>query len=428
MDDKPSRWPFYYGWMIVILAFISIGIWLSLRTTFSVFLVALLDEYRWTHAATAGVQSVALLVYTFSAPLVGGLIDRFGPRKVILPGILVSCAGLASCAYVRTLPQLYLVYGVVVALGATSISIVAYSAILSNWFEKRRGLASGIAVSGMGLGTFALVPLSQYIINMAGWRSAYLALGALSFVLLFPLTAWFLRHRPGELGLQPDGGDASAKPEKRSVEVVDPDWAKTDWTLRRVSREKRFWALLMFSFLIIVPLYVVLIHVAGLLVGRGFSRMDAAFVIAFLGVASSVFKIFWGWLSDRIGREITFTMGAVALALGILWLLIVDAGGPSWLVYAFVLFAGCGWGVTAPTFMSVAADLFQGRSFGLVYGINEGVLGLGSALGPWLGGFVYDTTGTYHMALVIAIGAAMASCPFAWMSAPRKVRRCVRRG
>lgn len=428
MDDKPSRWPFYYGWIIVLLAFISLGVWLSLRTTFSVFLVALLDEYHWTHAATAGVQSVALLVYTVSSPLVGALIDRFGPRKVILPGILVLCGGLALCAYVRTLFQLYLVYGVIVALGATSISIVAYSAILSNWFERKRGLASGVAVSGMGLGTFALVPLSQYVIGMAGWRSAYVALGVLSFVLLFPLTAWFLRHRPGEVGLQPDGGDASVGPKKRVLTVIDPHWAQTDWTLKRASGEKRFWALLIFSFLIIVPLYVVLIHAAGLLVDKGFSRMDAALVIAFLGIASSVFKIFWGWLSDRIGREITFTVGAFAMALGVLCILMIDSGGSSRLVYPFVVLVGCGWGVTAPMFMSVAADLFQGRSFGLIYGVNEAVLGLGAAVGPWLGGFVYDTTGTYQAALIIAIGASVASCPFAWISAPRKVRRSVRRG
>ncbi|MBA4417757.1 MAG: hypothetical protein C0392_07585 [Syntrophus sp. (in: bacteria)] len=159
------------------------------------------------------------------------------------------------------------------------------------------------------------------------------------------------------------------------------------------AKERRFWALLAYSFLVIIPIYVLLIHGVKLLVDRGLSRMDAAFMIALAGIASSVFKIFWGWPSDRAGREITFTIGAVAMALGVLFLLFVEAGAPLWLTYLFVLFFGCGWGVTSTTFMSVAADLFAGRSFGLIYGINEAVIGMGSALGPWLGGFVFDQTG-----------------------------------
>ncbi len=429
MEKKLSKLPFYYGWMIVAIAFLSMGVWLSMRTTFSVFLVALLDEFHWSRASAAGVQSVSFIVYVFSAPLVGALIDRFGPRRVVLPGIIVLCAGLFLSAFVKTLSQLYLVYGVVVAFGVTFVSIVVYSTILSHWFQLKRGLANGIAVSGMGVGTFALVPLTQYLINFVGWRSAFMILGGAVFLLLFPLTAIFLRHKPAELGLCVDGIDGtdgtggSLKIGQRRVEVVDQRWAGTEWTLRGAAKERRFWALLAYSFLVIIPIYVLLIHGVKLLVDRGLTKMDAAFMIALAGIASSVFKVFWGWLSDRAGREITFTIGAVAMALGVLFLLFIEAGAPLWLTYLFVLFFGCGWGVTSTTFMSVAADLFAGRSFGLIYGINEAVIGMGSALGPWLGGFVFDQTGSYRIALLIAFAATLASCPFVWMAAPRKVRR-----
>jgi MFS family permease len=402
------------------------GVWLSMRTTFSVFLVAFLDEFHWSRASVAGVQSVSFIVYTFSAPLVGALIDKYGARKVVLPGIVVLCIGLFFSAFVKSLFHLYLIYGVLVAFGVTFISIIVYSTILSHWFQVRRGLASGIAVSGMGVGTFALVPLTQYLISAAGWRSAFMILGGAVFVLLFPLTAIFLRHKPAELGLNVDGItglDGNVNPSQRKVEIVDPVWAKKDWTLSAAAREKRFWAVLAYSFLIIIPIYVLLIHGVKLLIDRGFDKMDAAFMIALAGISSSVFKIFWGWLSDRIGREITFTLGAFAMALGVFALLLLEGGAPLWFAYLFVLLFGCGWGVTATTFMSVAADLFQGKSFGLIYGTNEAVIGLGSALGPWLGGFVFDQTGTYRIALLIAIGASLASCPFLWMAAPRKVRR-----
>ncbi len=111
------------------------------------------------------------------------------------------------------------------------------------------------------------------------------------------------------------------------------------------------------------------------------------------------------------------------MALGVLAILLLEGGAPLWFAYVFVVLFGCGWGVTATTFMSVAADLFQGRSFGLIYGVNEAVIGLGSALGPWLGGFVFDQTGTYRIALLIAMGTSLLSCPFLWIAAPRKVRR-----
>ncbi|MBA4417756.1 MAG: hypothetical protein C0392_07580 [Syntrophus sp. (in: bacteria)] len=244
MEKKLSKLPFYYGWMIVAIAFLSMGVWLSMRTTFSVFLVALLDEFHWSLASAAGVQSVSFIVYVFSAPLVGTLIDRFGARRVVLPGIVILCAGLFFSASVKTLFQLYLVYGVVVAFGVTFVSIVVYSTILSHWFQLKRGLANGIAVSGMGIGTFALVPLTQYLIDSVGWRSSFMILGGIVLLLLFPLTAIFLRHKPAELGLQVDGIDGTdgssgvIASRQRRVEVVDPQWAGTDWTLRGGSKGK----------------------------------------------------------------------------------------------------------------------------------------------------------------------------------------------
>ncbi len=404
------------------------GVWLSMRTTFSVFLVALLDEFHWGRASAAGVQSLSFVVYTFAAPLVGALIDKYGPRKIVLPGIIVLSVGLVLSAFVRSLLHLYFIYGVVVALGVTFISIIVYSTILSHWFQVRRGLASGIAVSGMGVGTFALVPLTQYLISAVGWRFAFMIIGSAVFLILFPLTAIFLRHKPAELGLHIDGIakiENDIKHIGKKIEIVDPIWANREWSLRAAAREGRFWATLIYSFLIIIPIYVLLIHGVRLLVDRGFSKMDAAFMIALAGLVSSVFKIFWGWLSDRIGREITFFLGASALALGVFMVLLLEGGAPSWFVYYFVVLFGCGWGVTATTFMSVAADLFQGKSFGFIYGINEAIIGLGSALGPWLGGFIFDCTGTYRIALLISIGASLASCPFLWIAAPRKVRRTV---
>ena len=317
--------------------------------------------------------------------------------------------------------QFYVFYGLIVGLGVTCVSIVAYSAILARWFERRRGTASGIAVSGMGLVTFALVPLTQYVIDLAGWRTAFLVLGVLVFLLLFPASAVFLRHKPQDMNLLPDGA-APVSGNKKGLRIIDQGWAQTDWTLARASREGRFWAMLGFSFLAIIPVYMLVIHAARFLVDCGFNRMTAALMIALVGVVSSAFRIFWGWLSDRVGREKTFTLGAWCLAAAALCLFILrDAHFPL-PAYLFVLLFGAGWGATAPTFMSVSADLFQGRSFGLIYGVTEAVIGLGSAIGPWLAGSIFDWKGSYRLAFLVAAGLSALSSGVVWLAAPRKVR------
>ena len=155
--DHCSDWFHLYGLLVWYLFELSI------------FYVSLEEDYPWSWSEAAGVQSMSLIIYTILAPLVGGLIDRFGPRRIIAIGILLLSVGLMLCGSVKKLPQFYFLYGVLMAAGITCISIVSYNAIIAHWFEKKRGLASGIAVSGMGIGTFLLVPISQYLIALWGW-------------------------------------------------------------------------------------------------------------------------------------------------------------------------------------------------------------------------------------------------------------------
>jgi len=413
----------YYGWVIVGTALVSMAFWFGIRSSFSIFYVALLEDFKWNRAESAGVQSMALIIYTVLAPIIGGLIDRFGPRRVIVPGILVLTIGLVLCSLVGTLPQFYLFYGVIMGAGVTCISIVSYSAILGHWFEKKRGLASGIAVSGMGLGTFLFVPLSQYFIGLWGWRLAFVILGVLVLIVLLPLNGAFLRHKPQELGLLPDGLDMVQSSDQKNSKEERKGYVENDWTLRRVLRERSFWAFTLFPFLVVIGIYTILVHHVKFLVDIGIDKMTAAFIFGFIGVISSCFRILWGWLSDHVGREKTYTMGVIFMCLGVVSLLFIDTRDEKWLVYAFFTFFGIGWGVTAPIFMAAAADLFKGRIFGLIYGIVEACIGVGGALGSWIGGYVFDTTQSYQWAFIFAIAMFLLSDLFIWIAAPRKIHK-----
>ena len=151
--------------------------------------------------------------------------------------------------------------------------------------------------------------------------------------------------------------------------------------------------------------------------------MTAAYIFGMVGVVSSLFRIFWGWLSDRIGREITFTIGIICACLGVGALLLFETSGDRLLTYGFFIFFGMGWGVTALMYMSVAADLFKGKIFGLIYGFVEAGIGIAGALGAWVAGFIFDRYQSYKPAFIFAIIVLLLSCLFIWLAAPRKVRR-----
>jgi MFS family permease len=413
-------WGIYYGWVIVAVALVSMGFWFGIRSSFSVFYVALLEDFPWSRGETAGVQSMALITYTILAPLVGGLIDRVGPRRIIGPGILLLMLGLVLCAFVKTLAQFYLYYGVVMAAGITCISIVSYSAILAHWFERKRGFASGVAVSGMGVGTFFLVPLSQYFIALWGWRITFVALGGLVLIILFPVVVIFLRHKPQELGLMPDGLRSGETPNNGLMGSMEPDRAEIDWTLKKALGTKSFWALLGLILLGVIGVFIVLVHHVKFLVDTGIDKMTVAVLFGLIGIISSGFRIFWGWLSDRIGREFAYTMGMICICIGVCSLLLIETAGARVLVYPFFIFFGIGWGVTAPMFMATAADLFKGRIFGLIYGIMEGGVGIGAALGAWVPGYIFDRAHSYEWAFAIAIIVFVLSGLLMWVAAPRK--------
>jgi MFS family permease len=333
----------------------------------------------------------------------------------------VLVMGLVMCATIKTLTQFYIFYGVLMGSGITCIGIISYSAILAHWFQKKRGLASGIAVSGMGLGTFLFVPFSQFFINGVGWRTTFMITAGLVLFIVLPLNGLFLKHKPEEINQQIDGSDSGSfhifRDAKPNGTVNNPNDS-----FRHVIRTSSFWSLMAFPFLVVIGIYITLVHNVQFMVDQGISKMTAAWIFAMVGIISSVFRIFWGWLSDRWGREKTFTLGVLCACLGVGSLILLEATGVRMFIYSFLILFGVGWGVTAPMFMAVAADLFKGRAFGFIYGLVEAGIGFGGALGAWIAGLIFDHTSSYQWAFILAISGMLCSCFFIWMAAPRKVK------
>lgn len=417
------RLPLYYGWVVVGLAFafqaLAYGVWYS----YAVFFVALLREFGWTRAETAGAFSVFVLVHGAAGVLTGRLTDRFGARAVAAGGGALLAAALAACSTVTALWQLYLFFGVAVAVGVAAIGYVPMIALLRHWFSQRLGTATGITMSGVGFGILVFVPAAQGLLDALGWRATYLALAAL--MLLVPVAVLlFLRDAPEQVGQVPEGvlGSAGALRPSDDGRVVDRRWAGETWTLWRAAQTWRFWLMLTAFAAMYYTSQTVFVHQVALLTDAGYSVLLAASVAGLIGGVSIVGKLGWGILSDRLGREVVYTLGAGCVLVALALLALVDQVAATWFVVLYGVAFGIGYAVSAVIIPTMTADLFSGNDFGVIFGTMTLGVGLGSAGGAWAAGRIFDATGGYDAALALAAGSMLFSVVAVWLIAPRRVR------
>jgi MFS family permease len=235
------RLPFFYGWIVVAVTFVTMAIGVNARTAFSLFFSPIVDEFGWERGVTAGAFSFGFLVSAVLSPLMGKLMDRTGPRTVMELGVVLMAGGLLLAPLTTQPWHLYLTIGVLVGAGSICLGYSGQSLFLPNWFVRRRGLAVGLAFAGVGIGSIVILPWIQLLIDRNGWRAASWAMGILVLVVLAPLNL-LLRKRPEDIGLHPDGDeDPVATAAALPSNVVDPAWASVDWTLGRAMRTARFW-------------------------------------------------------------------------------------------------------------------------------------------------------------------------------------------
>jgi len=414
--------PFFYGWIIVAVAFVTMAIGVNARTAFSLLFPPILDEFGWERGVTAGAFSFGFLVSAFLSPLVGRLMDRRGPRFVIEMGVIVMGSGMLLAPLVSRPWHLYATLGVLVGGGGNCLGYTGQSLYLPRWFVRRRGLAMSLAFSGVGLGSIVLLPWLSSMIAHSGWRTGCWALGLLVLGLLVPLNLALMR-KPEDLGLQPDGdaeprGPAAA----RRSNVVDAAWAAVDWTLARAMRTSRFWWIEVGYFFALFAWYAVQVHQTKYLVEVGFSPAHAGWALGLVSLVAVPGQIALGHLSDRVGREWVWTVGCLGFVVCLLALLALRHAPTGPLLYVMVVSQGfLGYGLTS-VLGAIPAEIFEGRHYGAVFGtLMLGAIS-GGAAGPWVAGALYDLTGSYTPAFSIAIGGSVLSAFAIWLAAPRRVR------
>ena len=412
------RQPSSAGWSVVAAAFLTFAVSAGLMHSYPVFFVAFLADFGWSRAETSIAYSISQLLTGVSSPAVGMLVDRVGPRRLVLLGGILLTLGLALSARLSALWHVIGLYGVVMTVGANCLGLVVLTPLVSRRFVQKRGLVLSIVQAANGFGRAGSAPLVQFLISALGWRRSYLALSGLMAVLVVPLARFF--RVPGEMkrelpssarrltarrGSSPSS--TSSAPGRRSTPT-------RDWTLAEAMATPHFWLLFLVYLLTGLGSFFVSLHQLAFAVDMGFGPLHAASILgtgSFLSVAGTIFT---GTISDYVGREVSAIVAYGISIIGVIAALFISSADQTWLLWVHACFFGLTWGARGPMITAKTADLFQGRHLGAILGVISIGTGIGAAVGSWASGLIFDLSGSYRLAFVLSIASYLAGCVAFW--------------
>ena len=380
-------------WLLLAAAFGTFSIGAGFMHSYTVFLVTFIEAFGWSRAQVSLAYSVSQVVSGISSPLVGWLVDRLGPPRLILMGGALLTIGLVANSFATSLWQIVGLYGVVMTLGANCLGLVVFVPLLSRYFVRNRGMAVSVVQSANGFARAFSAPLATLMISGLGWRATYLWQGGFMALIAIPLASLFR---------------GIAQPGHRRTHQGE------GWTVRQAVRTSHFW--LLFSVYLFTGLasFLVALHQLAFAVDIGFDKLYAAGVLGLGAFLSLPGVIVTGTLSDYVGREVSAVVTYGTSILGVVFALMITSPDQHALLWLHACFFGLTWGARGPAITAKTADLFPGPNLGAILGVITIGTGLGAAAGAWLAGFVFDTTGSYRVAFVLSIVFYIAGSVAFW--------------
>jgi MFS family permease len=392
----------------LIATFVTLGLVYGVWYAYSVFLVALADEFHWSRSLVAGAFAVFALVHGLSSPPLGWLADRIGPRRVFMAGGTVLALALIIDGAITRPLHLYLAFGILTSLGVTATALVPSVVLIRGWFPRRFGTALGVASAGIGVGIFAVVPFCQAMIDAIGWRWAFRLLGIATAVWVIPAALVLVRDPPASPADEPRGS------------ADQPLGSPEEPTLGTALARGSFWLLALAQFCGNFVCQMLLVHQVAFLVDQGIPAMVAATAAGLVGLASVFAKVGSGWAADVIGRRRTFTVGMVVVLVSVGLLGFLALSPHVSVVYVYGVLMGIGYAATVPIMPTVISDVFGGARFGSIFGSLHLANALGGAVGAWIAGTVFDTTGSYAVSFMAATVAAVLAIGAVWLAQPMR--------
>jgi MFS family permease len=380
-------------WLLLAAAFGTFSVGAGIMHAYTVFLVTFIEEFGWSRAEVSLAYSVSQIVSGVSSPLVGWLVDRLGPQRLVLIGGAVLTAGLLANAWASQLWHIVVLYGVVMTLGANCLGLVVFVPLLSAYFVRNRGMAVSVVQSANGFARAVSAPVATLMISGLGWRGAYLWQGVFMGIILLPLAGLF--------------GGIGQSGRRRASD-------SSGWTVRQAVRTPHFWLLSLVYMFTGLGSFLVALHQLAFAVDIGFDKLYAAEVLGTGALLSLPGVIVTGTLSDYVGREVSAVVTYATSIVGVAFGLMITSPDQHLLLWLHACFFGLTWGARGPAITAKTADLFPGPNLGAILGVITIGTGIGSAGGSWLAGFVFDTTGSYRVAFALSIVFYVAGSVAFW--------------
>ncbi len=412
---KPYR--VFYGWWIVAGSFlISLLVGGVVFYGFTAFFEPIVQEMGWSYAQVSLASSLRGLETGLLAPLIGILVDRFGPRKLIFAGAITATAGLLILSRSTSLAMFYGAFGLL-TLGTSACTGITLMTTVANWFHRKIGLASAISICGFGFSGL-MIPLIVGLIDSLGWRSSLFVLAGAIIVIVLPLSIVF-RHRPEQYGYLTDGDKECASP-RTEPDAVRRETRGEDLKTAQALKSGAFWRLVLISMCHMVVVSSVILHVMPYLSSIGVARSIAGFIAAAVPITSIAGRLILGWLGDRFDRRKITAVAFVMMGIGILCFGLAATSGV-WLVIPFLILFGTGYGGNDALRYALSREYFGRANFGSITGMIVGIGAVGGIVAPPLAGWAYDKLGSYQDAW-FAFGALPLATLLAVLTLPRKVR------
>lgn len=393
----------FYGWVIVASCTLLLATAYGISFSFSVFFSSLQNEFTWNRATTSSLFSLYLLLTGVFSIIGGRFSDKYGPKVVIMVLGTISGLSLVMTSKVESPWQLFLTYSVMLSLGAGAMYIIVMSTG-SRWFFKKRATALGIIGAGANLGTVIIAPVCAWMIQTYHWRSAYLIMGIVAWLIIVPVSL-LLKKDPSEIGANIDGN-----PVLRETEPANTP-AAGEFSLREALITRNFWLFFLIWFSYSFCLHLVISHMVPRAEDTGMTPIRAAALLSLLQAVAIPSRLVAGFIADKVDKRKIAIVFALVITLAMFWLVAADT---AWMFYLFAVIYGLSYGGIDPPVIALVGDVFGLRKVGEIMGILMISWGLGSATGPYIGGLIFDYTGRYHLAffsggLIMALFAIFMS-------------------
>jgi MFS family permease len=386
----------HYGWImlasVALMTFASSGS----RFSFGVFVIPMSQELHWGRDQLALAASLNLILAGLMRPLVGILADRVGSKQMAMTGVALGGTALILTSFARELWQFYLAYGVLLAIGYACASPVTVTTLVSQWFVKRRSLAMSIGSTGTALGELITVPLAMLAVISVGWENAFRVIAGFMLIIVLPVGLILLSNRPADKGLEPFGYEPGETARRRASAIA--------MTLRETIRTGDFWRLGLGFFVCGFTMSFASTHFVPFAMDMGFEQMSAANALGLVGACSLAGGLTAGYLGDRFSRK--NVLATVYLLRGLSFAILLQAHDlPTLYLGSFVL--GISWTSTGALTSAIAADKFGLKHLGTIYGTMFTIMPIGTGIGAYLAGVIYEARHGYELSLIASALAGL---------------------